>query len=262
MVFKHITPILHSGDILKSIGFYTEVLGFDRSWHAGDPPNFGAVIKDSVEIFFSRGDTGMARGAVYLVVDDVDAQYSAIIEKGGNVLSPPATYEWNMRECLVEDPDGNHIRFGQHGALPARQQSAADLPREINIRGFVPGQKIILDYPPVDDLKIGENSIPFPAAVFAAVAEDRNTGKVVGSVYLIGETGNFYYVRNLFVHPLWRKKKIATALMLEVTAWLEMHREKNISVWLHSAQTLNSFYKQFGFSEVFGMFRPINPENG
>ena len=96
--------------------------------------------------------------------------------------------------------------------------------------------------------------------MYAAVAEDSKTGRVVGSVYLIGEKEGFYYVRNLFVHPAWRNKRIATALMLELTTWLEQNANSHTTVWLHSAETLQSFYKQFGFSEVFGMFRSLNPQ--
>ena len=54
MVFRHSVPILYSSDVRRSIQYYTEVLGFDNSWEWDDPPTFGGVSKDLVEIFFCK----------------------------------------------------------------------------------------------------------------------------------------------------------------------------------------------------------------
>ena len=93
MVFKNVTPILFSKDISRSLQFYTTVFGFDRSWHFGNPPDFGAVIKDSVEVFFSTGGQSNPGFCIYLVVDDIDTLHKRIVDNGGKVLSPPANYE-------------------------------------------------------------------------------------------------------------------------------------------------------------------------
>ena len=52
MRYHHVTPILYSSDVLKSIQYYTETLGFENSWNWGEPPTFGGVSKNGVEIFF------------------------------------------------------------------------------------------------------------------------------------------------------------------------------------------------------------------
>ena len=41
--FDQVIPILNVSDVSASLAFYTEVLGFEESWHWGHPPTFGGV---------------------------------------------------------------------------------------------------------------------------------------------------------------------------------------------------------------------------
>jgi catechol 2,3-dioxygenase-like lactoylglutathione lyase family enzyme len=56
MIFKHSVPIFYSKDIQHSIDYYVKVLGFKHHWTYDDPPTFGGVSKDLVEIFFVKKD--------------------------------------------------------------------------------------------------------------------------------------------------------------------------------------------------------------
>jgi catechol 2,3-dioxygenase-like lactoylglutathione lyase family enzyme len=112
MKFEKSNPILFSTNVKRSLQFYTEVLGFDESWEWGDPTDFGGVVKDDVEIFFCLNGQGNPNTWLAIIVDDVDQYYEDIRAKGANILSPPESHEWNMREILVQDPDGHVIRFG------------------------------------------------------------------------------------------------------------------------------------------------------
>jgi hypothetical protein len=78
----------------------------------GNPTDFGGIVKDDVEIFFCLGDQGNPGTWLAIIVDDVDAYYNSIKGKDPKILSKPESKEWNMREMLVEDPDGHIIRFG------------------------------------------------------------------------------------------------------------------------------------------------------
>lgn len=112
MKFEKSNPILYSRDVAKSIKYYTEVLGFEDSWEWGSPTDFGGVVKDDVEIFFCLNAQGSPGTWIAIIVDDVDAYFKIIDEKGAKIISAPESIEWNMREMLVEDPDGHIIRFG------------------------------------------------------------------------------------------------------------------------------------------------------
>ena len=112
MKFEKSNPILFSRDIKKSLQYYTMVLGFEDSWEWGDPVDFGGVVKDDVEIFFCLNGQGNQGTWLAIIVEDVDVYYEMIKGRGANIIATPESHEWNMREMLVQDPDGHMIRFG------------------------------------------------------------------------------------------------------------------------------------------------------
>ena len=114
MKFEKNVPILYSSDIAKSLAYYIDVLGFENKWGWEDPPTFGGVSKDCVEIFFCEKGQGSPGTWLSVFVDNVDEYYELIKAKGAKILCPPETMDWNVREMLVEDPDGHKIRFGHN----------------------------------------------------------------------------------------------------------------------------------------------------
>lgn len=112
MKFEKSNPILYSTDVKRSLKYYTEVLGFDDCWEWGDPTDFGGIVKNDVELFFCLNDQGHPGTWVAIMLEDVDAYYEQIKPRGAKIISPPADREWNIREMLVQDPDGHVIRFG------------------------------------------------------------------------------------------------------------------------------------------------------
>lgn len=114
MKFKKAVPILWATDVPKSIAYFTGQLKFENKWEWDNPATFGGVYRDEVEIFFCKTDQGNPGTWLSLMVDNVDDYYELIKDSGAKVISGPDTKEWNMREMLVECPDGHTIRFGHN----------------------------------------------------------------------------------------------------------------------------------------------------
>ena len=112
MQFEKLIPILYSEDLEKSIAYYIDKLAFDTKWIWDEAATFGGVSRECVELFFSKKDQGNPGTWICISVDNVDEYYEIVKERGANILFPPADREWNMREMLVQDPDGHIIRFG------------------------------------------------------------------------------------------------------------------------------------------------------
>ena len=53
-----LTPILNVSDFAASMSYFTERLGFRKAWDWGDPPNFGCVARDHIEIFLCHNGQG------------------------------------------------------------------------------------------------------------------------------------------------------------------------------------------------------------
>jgi catechol 2,3-dioxygenase-like lactoylglutathione lyase family enzyme len=121
MVFHNIVPILYSSDVVKSIQYYTEVLGFQGKWEWGTPPTFGGVSLQGIEIFFCEKGQGNPGTWLSIFVDNADEYYETIKARGAKIITPPTTYEWGVHEMLVEDPDGHKIRFGHSVPCPPEE---------------------------------------------------------------------------------------------------------------------------------------------
>ena len=112
MKFSNVVPILYSRDVSVSIGYFLEKLQFQDSWEWDSPSTFGGVSRDGVEVFFCKEYQGNPATWIAIYVDNVDEYFELIKEKGAKIISTPESKEWNMREMLVQCPDGHVIRFG------------------------------------------------------------------------------------------------------------------------------------------------------
>ncbi len=259
MLFKHSVPILYSTDVTRSLHYYTEVLGFDNKWEWDQPPTFGGVSKNAVEIFFCKECQGNPGTWLSIFVDNVDEFYEQVKAKGATILSAPQTMEWGVREMVIEDPDGHKIRFGQNASVSGSKHNAETLPPSVRIIPRIPTAKethrlvAVVGWTSVGNEEEQQRELSGIAA--AAVAEDMISGETIGCVYLLSDYPGFYYVKNLMVHPAWQCKRIGTALMQELIQWLENNAPDKSAVYLHTGENLAYFYKQLGFLPVFGMYR-------
>lgn len=102
-----------------SVAYYRERLGFEPTFAYGDPPGFGGVQRDGVEVFFCREGQGNPGTWMSLWVDDVDALHEEFRQRGAEIRQPPTTFDWGVREMNVGDPDGHRLRF----SMPTRGPS-------------------------------------------------------------------------------------------------------------------------------------------
>ena len=119
-----IVPIIKISDMGVALEFYRSTLGFvtDFNYAASpDGPEYVGLSLDGNQIHLSTFSGDSVSGtAAYCYVDDVDALFRRLCEKGlktpGNPDSPveegPVDQSWGMREFYVRDPDGNTLRFG------------------------------------------------------------------------------------------------------------------------------------------------------
>jgi len=114
MKIESVIPILYSDDVARSIKYYTEVLGFEEHWTWDEPPTFGGVVDGDTTIFFCKGNQGHKGTWLAINVNNVDEYYEVIKAKNAEIISPPDTKPWSMREMLVKDPDGHILRIGHN----------------------------------------------------------------------------------------------------------------------------------------------------
>lgn len=261
MKFTKTIPILYSANVIRSLDYYTDVLGFDGRWDWGQPPTFGGVYRNEVQLFFCEKGQGNPGTWISIMVDDVDGIYEQIAaQKEAIVISPPENKEWGIREMLIGDPDGHRIRFGQ--PVSARTKSKPTLPDTVRIVNRVPSAaevsrlaRLVGWSSPSEETR---KQIALSMIPFAVVAENTITGEAIGCAFLLGDQAGFYYVKDVIVDPAWQGMQVGTALMQALTDWLDAYAPDKSFVGLHTGENLAPFYRQFGFAPFFGMQRTIH----
>ena len=99
----------------RSLDFYVGGLGFTVDWtHQFEPglPLFVRLTRAGQTLFLTEhtGDCEPG-GAVYFVVPDVDRCFAEFRDRGVSAVHPPGETPWGTREMMLQDPDGNRLRF-------------------------------------------------------------------------------------------------------------------------------------------------------
>jgi uncharacterized glyoxalase superfamily protein PhnB len=117
-----VSPVLLVSDLDLAVAWYRDRLGFQCATY-GDPPNFATADRDEATILLALAEDAerivpnwkIVDGTwnVYIRVDDVEAIYAEVQERGA--LLDYALYDtpYGFREFGVQDPDGHDIAIGQ-----------------------------------------------------------------------------------------------------------------------------------------------------
>lgn len=114
-------PLLHVSSAEAAEAFYGR-LGFAKAFayridpRRADPCYMGFVREGAWLHVSSFPGDAVAGGAVYLVVEDIDALHTDLKERGFAQDEEPMDQTWGNRELYLVDPDGNSLRFIQEGS--------------------------------------------------------------------------------------------------------------------------------------------------
>lgn len=112
-------PVLAVTDLAASLRFYCELLDLELDFVWGEPPHYGRVKNlghgAPIYLHLSQTEPGAAVPPAELrfhVGHDVDGLFTAYAARGADVVEPPTTRPWGLREFALRDPDGHLLIFG------------------------------------------------------------------------------------------------------------------------------------------------------
>ena len=257
-IAKSVEPQLAVRDILATVAYWQDVIGFPGKWFWGDPPVHAGVRWGETQIQFTLNPklAAIAEGQQLAInVTNVEALYALHQSRGAEIVEALETHPWGLAEYTVREINGYRLRIG----APAsdREKSAPSLPASIRIVSRVPTQdeynrlRQSVGWYHINDAELVNRALAAP--VFAVIAEDTASGDVVGSALLLGDHATFFYVKDVIVHPDWQSKRVGTALMRALVDWAQENAPDRSSVTLFTGEQLREFYAQFGFSPSYGM---------
>lgn len=114
-------PHFFVSDLMKSVRYYVDVLGFDEPRLWGDPPAFAMPARDGFIVMLNQShhDEPTPNGRfdhwdAYFWCQGVDAYHEQLVEKGADIVHGPEVRElYGMKEVGVRDPDGYMLVFAE-----------------------------------------------------------------------------------------------------------------------------------------------------
>ena len=122
--FYGVVPVFLVDDILTTVEYYRDHLGFEIDYVYGDPPNYGSVSRGGAVVHFQKAEPPGRRNGVrragpgngvdaFFVVRDVDRIHAEFAGLGAIVITGPASHDFGMREFKIEDTNGYILVFAQ-----------------------------------------------------------------------------------------------------------------------------------------------------
>jgi uncharacterized glyoxalase superfamily protein PhnB/GNAT superfamily N-acetyltransferase len=241
------TAIFACSDIEATLAYYKDVLGFESRWTWGDPPSFGSASMGGVTIMFNLQPELAAkiRGHQHAVnVEDVDELYGLHRSKGAQVISEIEDKPWGLREYIVEDLNGYHLRFG--GPPSSEAPKSAAFPERITIEWRKPTAE---EFGTVAGQAFGHKE-PVPGlldSTWNGVVALSPDGKAIGVLRIMWDAPGWYSIWDVAVLPDWQARRIGSTMMKEA---LEMIREASPGAIVHLFTFKHGFYERLGFSEA------------
>ena len=262
----HAEPVLAVRDILETVLYWHDVLGFPGKWTWGEPPNHGGVSWHGTFVQFTLNPelaSASKENCIWIRVRQLEALYKFHQKTNAEVVEPPQNKPWGMAQYTVREINGYYIIFA--GApIPDNEKSRATFPETVRIIARTPTPEEYLNL--VSAVGWGNDSNnalvekTLSAPLFAVVAQDEMSNCIIGCALLLGDQGSFYYVKDVIVHPDWQHKYVGSTMMKVLTDWLDKNAPENAYITLITPENFASFYQQFDFTPVFGMHRRIQPK--
>jgi GNAT superfamily N-acetyltransferase len=260
VVLRSSEPIFPVADVIATVGYYREVLGFPEGWTWGQPVDFGGVRWGRVGAMFALQDgPGTTVGGQWhsFFVEGIDDLYQLHGRNGATIYSPLEAKPWGLREYTVRDLNGHFLRFGQRGSdrsATAGREPATNVAIIERLPTPEELQRLLraVGWSSDDRTERTEKSLAGAQCGVVAVAG----AGVVGSGMVLGDGVTCAYLKDIVVHPDWQSRGIGTRIVEALLAILRRSSPEDILVTLFTGQHLAELYERCGFSgpeQLYGM---------
>ncbi|MDH7788679.1 catechol 2,3-dioxygenase-like lactoylglutathione lyase family enzyme [Ochrobactrum sp. 19YEA23] len=113
--FGRIAATLPVRDMSKAHDFYTQLLGFEKTFENGNPVGFMILKRDQGELHLTLqpGHKAANFNVAHLMVDNIDALHAVCQRHGARIIKSLQDKDFGLRAFVFADPDGNRIDVGQ-----------------------------------------------------------------------------------------------------------------------------------------------------
>ncbi len=101
-------------DLDRAVDFYENVLGLQKKYQYRDYAGFDCGgVEIGLKTWGKLEKPRAGEPGIDFLVDDVDASYRVLAEKGVTFIEGPKDTQWGSRIAAFTDPDGNSLQITQ-----------------------------------------------------------------------------------------------------------------------------------------------------
>jgi predicted enzyme related to lactoylglutathione lyase len=101
-------------DLQKAVDFYEKVLGLSKKYQFKDYAGFDCGgIELGMKTWGEQEPSRKGEPTIGFFVDDVDAAYRTLCDKGVKFIQEPKEMPWGCRVATFVDPDGHELDLTQ-----------------------------------------------------------------------------------------------------------------------------------------------------
>ncbi|PZR20068.1 MAG: hypothetical protein DI539_11980 [Flavobacterium psychrophilum] len=114
-----VAPQLLVPDVKMTAEYYRDILGFNIIGYALNPPVYGMIERDGIQIHFAKSDEFLTNDKfrpsttdLILWIPEIDAFYAEIKTKGADIVQEILLRPYGSREFIIRDCNGYKILIG------------------------------------------------------------------------------------------------------------------------------------------------------
>lgn len=253
------TAIFATADIVATLAYYKDVLGFDHTWTWGDPPSFAGANCGGVSLMFCLQPELAAHvgGHQHWVkIEDADELYAKHKASGAKIVEEIGDWPWGAREYVVEDINGYRLRFA--GPPSSEAPASEPFPADVVIGRDTPTPD---EYERVRAAAFGSGDGPFPdaaeellARTWRFVTARNGSGELIGVLRVVHDAPGWFSVWDVAVDPAFQGRRIGSKMMEEAMA---MVREDSPGAFVFLFTFKHGFYEKLGFAKETVSMRKV-----
>src|SRR5215470_16662832 len=183
---SHVEPILPVDNVIETVNYWHDVLGFVDKWTWGDPPNYGGVAWQGAFVQFSQNAklAAASKGnAIFIRVKNLPSLYQFHQKKNAEIVEPLENKPWGMSGYTLREINGYYVVFA--GALISKRgESGNKSSLKVNVVSRIPTPKeyMTLVLAVGWDKYVTHSMLDkvLRAPVYSVVAQDASSGNVIG----------------------------------------------------------------------------------
>src|ERR1700761_2266630 len=109
ITFGRAAPGIFARELERSLAFYVNVLGFQKTFENGDPVGFVILKRDAAELHLNlvKDHKAATANVASILVENIGTLYQTCINSGVRIIKSLSDKDYGLRSFVFADPDGN-----------------------------------------------------------------------------------------------------------------------------------------------------------